>query len=208
MANRLDGACVLILGKGAVAEVIGRGLTQLGAEIVRDTEAAAGKAALVVIPVTDPGGMSPASLADMSDDDWEARCEAPLRAMRIAMQDAYRVLAGRGGHVVLLVPTIAMVGAAGFAPFSAVGEGARSLAKAAARAWGGEGILVNSIALTSEQLCPGAEGDVAAGKVPKALGRLPDLENDVAGYIANMVLGPAIMTGATVSLDGGNLMSL
>ena len=208
MTIRLDGMTALVLGEGGAADALARGLAALGGEVVRDVDAAIGKTTLVVIPVTDPGGMTPAALADMSDEDWEARCEVPLRAMRVAMQNAYRVLAGRGGHVVLLVPTIAMVGAAGFAPFSAVGEGARSLAKAAARGWGSEGILVNSIALTSEQLSPGAEGDVAAGKVPKALGRLPDLENDIAAYIANMVNGPAIMTGATVSLDGGNLMSI
>ncbi len=41
-----------------------------------------------------------------------------------------------GGCLVLLVPTLSLVGAAGYGPWAAVTEGQRALAKAAARAWG------------------------------------------------------------------------
>jgi 3-oxoacyl-[acyl-carrier protein] reductase len=208
MSERLDGLYALVLGDSGAADAVERGLAQLGAEVRRDAADAEGVVKLVVIPVTDPGGLAPAALADMDDDAWIARCEAPLKAMRVALQTAHRVLAEHGGAVILLVPTIAMVGQAGFAPFSAVGEGARSLAKAAARGWGKARITVNCIALTSEQLCPGADGAPGETKVPRALGHLPVLETEVAEFIAGIVRGPAIMTGITIPLDGGNIMTV
>ncbi len=208
MADRLDGVFVLVLGEGKAGAAVARGLAHLGAVILHDADLAAGRVNLVIIPVTDPGGLVPAALADMDDAEWDRRCEAPLRAMRIALQTAYKALHGHGGRIILLVPTISMNGAEGFAPFSAVGEGARSLAKAAARGWGAEGITVNCLALTSEQLCPGEEGKPAETKVPKALGRLPELDTEIAGFIAALVAGPAILTGATLALDGGSLMTV
>jgi 3-oxoacyl-[acyl-carrier protein] reductase len=204
MSDILAGKTALILGEGAVADAIGRGLAALGAVVSH----AAAAADIVVIPVTDPGGLTPAAMAEMDEAEWVSRCEAPLRTMRIAMQSAYAALKDNGGRIFLLVPTISMVGAAGFAPFSAVGEGARSLAKAAARGWGADGITVNCLALTPEQLAPGDAGNVTAKRVPQALARTPALETDIAAFIAGLAVAPGIVTGATISVDGGNLMSV
>jgi NAD(P)-dependent dehydrogenase (short-subunit alcohol dehydrogenase family) len=134
--------------------------------------------------------------------------DSPLRgaAGRGALREAPGLLSQRGGQIVLLVPTIAMLGAADFVPFSAVGEGARSLVKAA-RSWGSQGITVNCLALTQEQLAPGIDGQVTETRVPQAL-KTPDLESDVAGFIAPLAVGPAVVTGTTMMLDGGNLMSV
>jgi 3-oxoacyl-[acyl-carrier protein] reductase len=209
MSKLLDNKLVLILGgSGSVNDELARGLVALGAEVEADLSRATGRADLVLIPVTDPGGMTPATLADMDDDEWVRRCEAPLRDMRIALQQAHAVLAEHGGSIILLVPTIAMTGAAGFAPYSAVGEGARSLAKAAARGWGAKGITVNCLGLTPQQLCPDGEGQATSSKVPRALGHLPDLQTEIAQFIATLVLGPRIVTGSTIMVDGGDLMSV
>lgn len=129
--------------------------------------------------------------------------------MRVALQAAHTVLQNRGGRVIVLVPTISMIGAAGFVPYSAVGEGARSLAKAAARAWGKLGITVNCLGLTLEQLHPGqGEAPPTESKVPRALGRIPNLESEVADLIAGLAAGPNIVTGMTVMADGGDVMSV
>jgi len=206
MNGLLDGKVALILGGGdSVRGAVARGLTALGATVEYE---GAGKADFVIIPVTDPGGLTPAPLAEMDEDAWIARCEAPLRAMRVAMQQAHAVLAERGGQIILLVPTIAMTGAAGFAHYAAVGEGARSLAKAAARGWGAKGITVNCLGLTPRQLCPDADGQAMATKVPKALDHVPDLETEIARFIATLVTGPGIVTGMTIMVDGGDLMSV
>lgn len=206
MSIDLNGVGALILDDGgAVGDALAVGLAKLGAKVARNADA--DDIGLVVIPVTDPGGLTPAPMAEMDEAEWIRRCEAPLNAMRLALQKAHAVLNRKGGRVFLLVPTIAMIGAADFAPFSAVGEGARSLAKAAARSWGAAGITVNCLALTQEQLAPGIEGHVTETRVPPAL-KTPDLENDIAQLIATMTVGPGIVTGTTIMVDGGNHMSV
>jgi 3-oxoacyl-[acyl-carrier protein] reductase len=208
MTDLLAGKVALVLGGEAVGDAVGQGLSRLGAMVFRKVAETSGSADLVVIPVVDPGGLTPMPLAEMDEAEWIRRCEAPLGAVRTALQEAHAVLTERGGgRIVLLVPTISMIGAADFAAFSAVGEGARSLAKAAARGWGAQGITVNCLALTQEQLAPGIEGTVTETRVPPALAT-PDLENDVAGFIATLAVGPAVVTGTTMMLDGGNLMSV
>jgi NAD(P)-dependent dehydrogenase (short-subunit alcohol dehydrogenase family) len=208
MTDLLAGKDALVLGDGEVGAAIARGLARLGASVARHVAETSGRVDLVIIPVTDPGGLIPAPLAQMDEAEWIRRCEAPLGAVRTALQEAHAVLRQRGGgRIILLVPTIAMIGAADFAPFSAVGEGARSLAKAAARGWGPQGITVNCLALTQEQLAPGVEGHVTETRVPPAL-KTPDLETDVAAFIATLAIGPAVVTGTTMMLDGGNYMSV
>jgi NAD(P)-dependent dehydrogenase (short-subunit alcohol dehydrogenase family) len=208
MTDMLAGKIALVLGGGAAGDAVARGLLRLGAIVFRSVAETSGAADLVVIPVVDPGGLTRAPLAEMDEAEWIRRCEAPLAAVRIALQEAHGVLTERGGgQIVLLVPTIAMLGAADFAAYSAVGEGARSLAKAAARGWGAQGITINCLALTQEQLAPGIDGEVTEKRVPPAL-KTPDLENDVAGFIATLAVGPAVVTGTTMILDGGNLMSV
>jgi 3-oxoacyl-[acyl-carrier protein] reductase len=208
MADMLAGKISLVLGGGAVGDAVSQGLAKLGSIVFRSVAETSGAADLVVIPVVDPDGLTRTPLAEMDEADWIRRCEAPLGGVRTALQEAHGVLTERGGgQIVLLVPTISMLGAADFAAYSAVGEGARSLAKAAARGWGAQGITVNCLALTQEQLAPGAEGEVTERRVPPAL-KTPDLENDVAGFIATLAVGPAVVTGTTMMLDGGNLMSV
>ena len=207
MGELLAGKDALVLGDDAVGAAIARGLAALGASVFRQVADTAGAVDLVVIPVTDPGGLTPAPLAEMDEAEWIRRCEAPLGKVRAALQAAHTVLTPRGGRIILLVPTISMIGAADFVPFSAVGEGARSLAKAAARGWGVAGITINCLALTQEQLAPGIEGTVTEHRVPSAL-KTPDLETDIAAFIATLTLGPAIATGTTMMLDGGNVMSV
>jgi 3-oxoacyl-[acyl-carrier protein] reductase len=203
----LAGKDALVLGGGEAGALLARGLAKLGATVFRTPAETPGAVDLVVIPVTDPGGLTPAPIAEMDEAEWIRRCEAPLGAVRVAMQEAHALLNNRGGQIILLVPTIAMIGAADFAAYSAVGEGVRSLAKAAARGWGAQNITVNCLALTQEQLAPGIAGQVTENRVPPAL-KTPDLENDVASFIATLAIGPAIITGTTMMLDGGNFMSV
>ena len=207
MTANLNDIGAIVLGGDEVGTTLARGLQRLGANVTRSVAESAGRVDLVVIPVTDPGGLNRAPLADMDEGEWIRRCEAPLNAVRVALQEAHAVLSGKGGRIVLLVPTISMLGAADFAAYSAVGEGARSLAKAAARGWGAVGITINCIALTQEQLAPGSDGEVTEKRVPPAL-KTPDLENDIVALIASLATGPAIVTGNTIMADGGNLMSI
>ena len=192
-------------GVGASANMLDRGSYEAAvAAIVREI----GTIDLFVLVVVDPGSLAPAAFATLGETEWAERCEAPLRAVRVGLQAAHGALKERGGRIVLLVPTIAINGAEGLVPYGAVGEGARSLAKAAARRWGAQGITVNCLALTPAQLHPEASATGRPTRVPQALDHTPDLRTEIAPFIACMVAAPGIVTGSTIMVDGGNLMSV
>lgn len=87
MTDLLAGKDALVLGDGEVGAAIARGLARLGASVARHVAETSGRVDLVVIPVTDPGGLTPAPLADMDEAEWIlvaarrrlARCAWPCR---------------------------------------------------------------------------------------------------------------------------------
>jgi 3-oxoacyl-[acyl-carrier protein] reductase len=104
---------------------------------------------------------------------------------------------------VVVVPTIALIGVQGRAPFAMACEGIRTLAKAAARQWGNVGITANCVSPSLDAF--GIEHDVL-GSVAPALGRITSLD-DVVTVIAAL-LGDAggVVTGVTIPVDGGVTM--
>jgi NAD(P)-dependent dehydrogenase (short-subunit alcohol dehydrogenase family) len=126
------------------------------------------------------------------EEAWRERCETPLHVTLACLQAAHTTLRTRGGRVVIVLPAIAMTGAAGLVPLASAAEGARSLAKAVARRWGADGVTVNCVAIDID----------GTSKMPPALERL-----DVAAVVAMFTSEPAaFVTGATVSADGGRWM--
>jgi NAD(P)-dependent dehydrogenase (short-subunit alcohol dehydrogenase family) len=153
------------------------------------------------------------TVADLTSDAWSARVELPLRRTLVCFQGVLDALRDSGGTVVLLVPTLSLVGAAGFGPWAAVTEGQRALAKAAARAWGRSTVTVNCVAVPATSLTssPPSDGDDTPpdrpGQPAPALER-PDLRADVAPVVRTC-FSPAwrSVTGATVAVDGGVWMT-
>ena len=163
------------------------------------------------------------AVADLDLDAWRARVELPLHRTLVCFQGPFDALRGDGGTMVLLVPTLSLVGAAGFGPWAAVTEGQRALAKAAARAWGSRAVTVNCVAVPAALLmAPGADDDPptrrgvrrrvtsrarSARTTRSALGR-PDMGVEVAAVVLTL-LSPAwrAVTGATVAVDGGVWMT-
>ncbi len=143
-------------------------------------------------------------VVELDEVDWELRGEALLRAALHDCRRAYAALRGRGGRIVLVTPTIAIVGADGFAPAAMAFEGMRTLAKTAARQWGHLGITANCVAPSLDAF--GIAHDVDGPVVP-ALGRVPTM-TDVARVVASL-LGDAgaAVTGTTVIVDGGVVMA-
>ncbi len=152
-----------------------------------------------------------ASVADLDADAWRVRVEIPLHRTLVCFQGVFDALCGVGGALVLVVPTLSLVGAAGFGPWSAVTEGQRALAKAAARAWGHRAVTVNCVAVPATLLAPRGED---FGMPPDRPGQPapalepPDLRTDVASVIRTL-LSPSwrSVTGATVGVDGGVWMA-
>ena len=90
----------------------------------------------VVVASVDSGPTRRGDVAGLDAEAWRRRVEIPLHRTLVCFQGTFDALRSTGGTMVLLVPTLSLVGAAGFGPWAAVTEGQRALAKAAARAWG------------------------------------------------------------------------
>jgi NAD(P)-dependent dehydrogenase (short-subunit alcohol dehydrogenase family) len=147
-------------------------------------------------------------LVALAPEQWRQRVEIPLQKTMACFQASHRRLGAHGGSLVLVLPTLALVGAAGLVPWATVAEGQRSLAKAAARAWGGQGIKVNTVAVPAGLLAPWAEGLDRPGQPPASLEGAPSLDGQVAAVVASLVSESwAGVTGATVAVDGGVWMT-
>ena len=149
------------------------------------------------------------ALADVDAASWRDGVELPLHRTLVCFRGAFDYLRHRGGSMVALVPTSALVGAAGFVPWGAVTEGQRSLAKAAARAWGHHGVTVNCVAVPAALLVPGptADGADRPGQPAPALGH-PDMGADVAPVVHALLTSAwRSVTGATLAVDGGVWMT-
>ncbi|MBV9485638.1 MAG: SDR family oxidoreductase [Frankiaceae bacterium] len=149
----------------------------------------------------------PAPLASLSAQQWEESTEQPLRDFIGFMQSAHRRLVSRGGgRIVVVIPTIAMTGAAGLAPWSAVADGCRALVKSAARVWGAASITANCVAVPAALLA-GTEDDISRSDLQQPA--LPDPHlRDVAGVIASLCRAEmGAVSGATIGVDGGRWMN-
>ncbi len=156
----------------------------------------------VVVASVDSGPTRRGDVAGLDAEAWRRRVEIPLHRTLVCFQGAFDALRSTGGTMVLLVPTLSLVGAAGFGPWAAVTEGQRALAKAAARAWGARRVTVNCVAVPAALLAPAGivfaaapdGGDAPApidrpGQPAPALGP-PDVRSDVAGVV-HILLSPA-----------------
>jgi NAD(P)-dependent dehydrogenase (short-subunit alcohol dehydrogenase family) len=217
-----EGAAVAVVGpsageaEGVAGEIVSSGGRAAAVSCTfaerAETHAALARAAadlgppgLVVHALVDPAALVEASLVDVDEATWDARAEAPLRAALWTCQAARAHLAGRGGTIVLVTPTLAMTGAAGLVPYATAVDGQRALAKSSARLWGAQGIRVNCVAPPVEAMedAPADDGDGATLN-RTALGRGPDGRTDVAPVIAMLASGAGhFVTGATVAVDGG-----
>ena len=194
---------------GSDGVVARRGRADTGdevAELLRRAEAGAARPLRAVVLASAGACLTtPTPLIELPAAGWRAGVEAPLRRTLACFQGSYRCLRAGGGTLVLLVPSLALVGAAGLAPWATVAEGQRSLAKAAARAWGPHGIRVNCVAVAAALLAPGARFERPGS---------PDAALAVADHdaVAAVVAGLSgerwrAVTGATVSADGGVWMT-
>jgi len=144
---------------------------------------------------------------DVDDERFETIWEGSLRGTMFLLQAAYPYLRDRSGSVILVVPTIAMSGAARLVTYTVVEEAQRVLIKAVARQWGPDGITLNCLAVAPEQVPIGIES-TSVSLAPPALGGRGEPEHDlgpVAVFLASDAA--AFVTGATIGADGGIWMA-
>lgn len=162
---------------------------------------------IVVHAATPPESFEAIDFVDVDDARWEAVWEVTMRTTLFVLQAGFGQMRGRGGRIIVVIPTIAMSGAERLAPYASAAEGQRLLVKAAARQWGTEGITVNCLAVAPEQL-PIDVATTAVALAAPALGGPGDVEHDL-GPIAVFLAGDAghHLTGATLCADGGIWMA-
>jgi 3-oxoacyl-[acyl-carrier protein] reductase len=208
--RRADGEAVtdIVLAPAASADDV--------ADILDDVGTDAGRRRRVVLASAGMTASQPGELATLDQEQWRDRVERPLQRTVACFQGAHRHLRGPGGSLVVLVPTLALVGASGFAPWAAVAEGQRSLAKSAARVWGADRVTVNCVAVAAAVLVPSVRAEVSGGgagpdrpgQPAPALAHAPGSWADVAPVVLSLLSDAwAAVTGVTVAVDGGVWMT-
>jgi NAD(P)-dependent dehydrogenase (short-subunit alcohol dehydrogenase family) len=159
------------------------------------------------LPVAQPADLDALSLAD-----WQRSTSGALFETLCCLQAARPHLSERGGTIVVVGPSAALVGTPGLVPWITLAEAQRTLVKSAARQWGVHGIRLHWLGLGAvvygdalrDARIPGVP---ELGPPPPALGRVPDAHADAAALVALLAArGAASLTGATLNLDGGDWM--
>lgn len=154
-----------------------------------------------------PDALQPRPLVELHEKQWAEIWERGFLTTVRCCQVAHDHMRGRGGRIVLVTPTLALTGAARFAPYAALAEAQRALAKSAARQWGADGITVNCLAPGPGALLGDAMAFDETILAPPAL---PDASSEadlgpVLGFLAG---GDShALTGATLCVDGGVWMA-
>jgi 3-oxoacyl-[acyl-carrier protein] reductase len=133
----------------------------------------------------------------LTDDEFEAAWERPMRGTISAMQEAFRSGAKR---IVVVIPTVAMSGGVGFAHVAAPAEALRVLVKSAARQWGAQGVTVNAVAVANDEFVDDPDAVGPTSIAPAALAGSSDAR-DVIEFLCSD--GSGQMTGQTLTVDGG-----
>lgn len=220
------GAAVVVCGRreqpllDVVAEIDGRGGRALGIvgdvgehdEIERVVARAAEWLDRLDILVNNAQSSVQRPLEETSDEDVAlAYRTGPLAAFH-AMQAALPHLKRRGGSIVNLGSSAALLGRPGFGSYAMAKEAIRGLSRVAAKEWGRYGIRVNTVCPAASS--PAAEEYLAAHPEYRAelvreipLGRLGDPQQDIGRAIAALVCDDlAYLTGATLMLEGGRTL--
>ncbi|WP_406282865.1 SDR family NAD(P)-dependent oxidoreductase [Embleya sp. NBC_00896] len=161
----------------------------------------------IVYTLLPDDAFTPRALAGLSPAQWQRLAEDPVRHGLTVLQPARELLLPRTGRFVLVLPSVALEGAADLVPLATAAETLRALAKSAARRWAADGITVNFV--TPDVFAYGAEHlrgtDVDRGE---AVFREPSTPRDVADAVS-LLLDPAAarLTGTTLIVDGGALMT-
>lgn len=165
---------------------------------------------LVVLSVLPFAGAGLAPITSLRSQDWQSGACDAIRCVLHLLQALSAHMQGRGGAIVMLAPSLSLVGCRELVALSTALEGQRGLMKSVARQWGAAGVTLNWIAAAPRALNAAFDAAPLASKpdaVTVALGRAIDPCREITpilGFLASEA-GRTI-TGATLTLDGGEWM--
>ena len=187
---------VRVVGTGSWATTVRTALAGEGLEVV--DEPGAGIDAMVFAP-WDREAIRPVALAELTDEQFGAAWQTTMDDAVAACVTARRDFGAGGGSIVLTTPTIGMAGGARFAHWAAAAEGVHVLARSTARQWGPDGIAVNVLAFSPDEvgIDPAVAGPVSIATPARPgasfAAALAFLCSDAARDVA----------GQTITVDGG-----
>lgn len=211
-ADFLGGAAAALRGAGAEVQLF-EDIQAFGSvDAVKALVAQAwrlGAPDLVLVSVAPAHLAKPAPLHEMHSSAWRQGVTDGLRLSMWLMQ----ALSGHvtsGDAIVMVGPSLALVGAPDLVGLSTLLEGQRGLMKSVARQWGGCGVTLNWIAMAPRALSDRFEQARLAAKpdaVTVAHADRPRPERDLPGVLAFFASDAgASITGTTLTLDGGEWM--
>jgi 3-oxoacyl-[acyl-carrier protein] reductase len=227
IAEQLARAGATVVGTAtteAGAQAIGAQLAGLGARgrgVVFDVRDASATEALIDAVTRDYGrlsvlvnnaGITRDTLAmRMKDDDWAAVIDTNLSAVfRLSRAVLRGMMKARQGRIINITSVVGASGNAGQANYAAAKAGVVGLTKALAREVGSRGITVNCVApgfIDTDMTRALSEQQTQAllGQIP--LGRLGQADDIGAAVVFLASAAAAYVTGATLHVNGGMLMS-
>jgi NAD(P)-dependent dehydrogenase (short-subunit alcohol dehydrogenase family) len=228
-APQLAGRRAFVAAGGMpIGKKLAQGLARHGAQVVEipvaftskaqaeaalvDAAREIGDADLIVHAAATAPSLVVRRLEALTPADWQAAVHQSFLATLFCLQGAHGQQRGRGGAVMIVGPSTALVGAAGLLPLMTLAEAQRTLVKSAARQWGALGMRLNWVGVAPRHYDPVLAKAILPqtpelGPPPPALGRVPEAQADVADVIAWLGSdGARAITGATFNLDGGDWM--
>jgi 3-oxoacyl-[acyl-carrier protein] reductase len=227
IAEQLARAGATVVGTAtteAGAQAIGAYLAGLGARgrgVVFDVRDAAATEALIDAVARDYGrlsvlvnnaGITRDTLAmRMKDDDWAAVLDTNLSGVfRLSRAVLRGMMKARHGRIINITSVVGTSGNAGQANYAAAKAGVTGLTKALAREVGSRGITVNCVApgfIDTDMTRALSDQQTQALLEQIPLGRLGPADDIGAAVVFLASAAAAYVTGATLHVNGGMVMS-
>jgi len=161
---------------------------------------------LVLISATPDALIRSRPLHELDLTEWRRDVTDGLRLSLWLLQSLSDYVKA-GDAIVMIGPSLSLVGAPDLVGLSTLLEGQRGLMKSVARQWGARGVTLNWIAMAPCALSDRFQHARLAAKpdaVSVALSDRPRPARDLPGVLAFLARGA--MTGMTLTLDGGEWM--
>lgn len=165
------------------------------------------------ILINNAGVVREAPALDQTEEDWDQVINTNLKGCFFMAQMAARAMKahGRGGQIINIASILGLRQASMVMPYAISKAGVIQMTKSLALEWARYGIQVNAIAPgyieteLNEAFWQGDAGKAMIRRIPqRRLGKVTDLD---APFLMLASGSSAYITGATLTIDGGHLVS-